>query len=142
MSLEKIEAATRQIVDEAWNLGNVSVLDRIYAAGYVRHKPPFPDIDGLEAAKRFILDSRISYPDVHITLQEIIVAENRAISRWIFEGTQQGQSPTTGVSPTGKEVTFTGCNVAHWDSGQIVEEWEYSDWLVLLQQLGVVPPMG
>ena len=77
-----------------------------------------------------------------ITLHEVIVAENRAVTRWTFQGTQIGQSPTTGASPTGKQVTFTGCNVAHWKNGQIVEEWEYSDWLVLLQQLGVVPTLG
>jgi predicted ester cyclase len=142
MLVDELKTNTRRIVDEAWNRGNVDVLDKIYASSYVRHKPPFPDIDGLEAAKQFILDSRSSYPDVQITLHEVIVAENRAVSRWTFQGTQKGQSPTTGVSPTGKQVIFTGCNVAHWANGQIVEEWEYSDWLVLLQQLGIVPALG
>jgi predicted ester cyclase len=142
MSVEKLKATTYQIVEEVWNQGKVSVLDEIYAPNYVRHKPPFPDINGLEAAKQFIRDSRTSYPDVYVTLDEVIVAENRAVTRWTFQGTQKGQSPTTGVSPTGKQVTFTGCNVAHWANGQIVEEWEYSDWLVFLQQLGVVPELG
>jgi hypothetical protein len=26
--------------------------------------------------------------------------------------------------------------------GKVVEQWEYSDMLGLLQQLGVIPPMG
>jgi predicted ester cyclase len=140
MSTDELKAVTRQIVEEAWNRGNLTIFDKYYTPGYVRHKPPFPDIDGLQAAKQFIADSRSSYPDLHVTVHEVIAEGNKVVSRWTFEGTQVGQSPTTGVSATGKKIAFSGCNVAHWENDKIVEEWEYSDWLVLLQQFGVVPP--
>lgn len=46
------------------------------------------------------------------------------------------------IPPTGKEVTLKGCIVVHVRDGKIVEEFEYSDYLGFLQQLGVVPPLG
>ena len=31
--------------------------------------------------------------------------------------------------------------MVRWDNGKIIEEWEYGDYLGILQQLGVVPPL-
>jgi len=140
MSFDYLKAAIHLIYQEAWNWGNVEVLDKYYASTYVRHKPPFPDIVGPAAAKKFIADSRASYPDQYVTLHEVIVEGNRVVSRWTFKGTQVGESPTTHVAGTGKPITFSGCNITHWEHGQIVEEWEYSDWLILLNQFGVIAP--
>ena len=138
MSFDYLKAATHLIYHEAWNWGNLEVLDKYYAPGYVRHKPPFPDIVGLNAAKQFIADSRRSYPDQNVTIHEVIVDGSRVVSHWTFKGTQVGESPTTHVAGTGKQIAFSGCNIAHWEHGQIVEEWEYSDWLILLNQFGVI----
>lgn len=139
MSAEQLKAAIREIIDEAWNRGNLEVMDRHYAPGYVRHKPPFPDIKGVAEARKFVADSRASYPDQHVTIHEMIAEGNKVVSRWTFEGTQIGESPTTHVGGTGKKVTFSGCNVTHWENGKIVEEWEFSDWLILLNQFGAIP---
>ncbi|RME73802.1 MAG: ester cyclase [Chloroflexi bacterium] len=141
MSPEQLKLNVRRIIEEAWNQGKFEVMDELYASNYVRHKPPFPDIVGKAEAKKFVSDSRASYPDQHVTIHEQIAEGNKVVTRWTFKGTQTGVSPTTGLPPTGKFITFSGCNVTHWENGQIVEEWEYSDWLVLLQQFGVVPEL-
>jgi predicted ester cyclase len=139
MSGEEIKANARRIIDEAWNKGNLEVWDEIYTADYVRHKSPFPDIEGSEAAKQFIVDCRTAYPDFQLTIDEIIAEGNTIVTRWTYQGTQTSQSPTTGASPTGKKVTFSGCTVGHYMGDKIVEEWEYGDYLGLSQQLGIVP---
>jgi hypothetical protein len=51
-------------------------------------------------------------------------------------------SPSLPIPPTGKEVVLQGCIVVHGKDGKVVEEWEHSDYLGFLQQLGVVPPLG
>ena len=43
---------------------------------------------------------------------------------------------------TGKRVTITGITISRIEGGKVVEEWEEVDRLGLMQQLGVVPPMG
>jgi len=40
------------------------------------------------------------------------------------------------IPPTGKQVIVTRCTVSHVVKGKVVEDWEYADWLGLLQQLG------
>ncbi len=96
----------------------------------------------IETAKQFIAASRNSYPDLQVTVDEIIVEANTVVTRWTFQGTQKGESPSTGASPTGKKITFSGCTVGHFMDDKIVEEWEYGDYLGLSQQLGIVPPIG
>ena len=142
MSTEELKAAFRRVYDEAWHKGNMDVIDELHAVDYVRHQTAYPDVEGLEAYKQYVADVRTSYPDVQITIDEIIAEGNTTAARWTFRGTQTGQSPTTGAPPTGKQVTFTGCLMTHWVEGKIVEEWPNVDWLSLLQQLGVVPPLG
>jgi predicted ester cyclase len=52
-----------------------------------------------------------------------------------------GVSPTVPVPPTGKEVVMKGGLFVHLKNGKIVEVFEYKEYLGLLQQLGVMPPL-
>ena len=142
MSTEELKATIRRVNDEAWNKGNLDALDELCAADFVRHKPPFPDIEGLEALKQFVAEARISYPDVQLTLHEIIVEGDMSASRWTWSGTQTGRSPSTGAPPSGKHGVLAGCSVNRWVEGKCVEEWAMGDYLGLFQQLGIIPPLG
>jgi len=44
-----------------------------------------------------------------------------------------------GIAATGKTITITGIVIYRIANGKIQEEWDYSDMLGLMQQLGVVP---
>ncbi len=136
---EDLETKIRRLTDECWNQGNLDALDALYSADIVRHKPPYPALFGLAAVKRFTAETRKSYPDIHLTIDEAAIAENITTVRWTFQGMLAGQSPTTGVPGIGQHVAFTGCTISHWLDGKIVEEWEHADYLGLLQQLGVLP---
>ena len=137
MSAE-LKAKIKRLWEEAFNQGKVDGLDEILAPDYVRHQPPFPDYVGREALKDFVSDCRTSYPDVHLTVDKVIIEGDWTASLWIYEGTQSGVSPTTGAPPTNKYVKFRGCNMVHWEGGKGVEDWNHGDYLGLLQQLGIV----
>lgn len=47
-----------------------------------------------------------------------------------------------GIAPTGKQGTATGITISRIVAGKIVEETSDWDAPAILQQLGVVPPMG
>lgn len=141
MSTE-LKAKIRQCWEDAFNRGNVDALDEILAPDYVRHKSPFSDITGIEAEKQFVKDSRTSYPDVHLTMEQLVIEGNMTASLWTFEGTQRGVSPTTGTSPRNKHISFQGCDMSRMEGGKIVETWEVGDYLGLLQQLDVVAKFG
>jgi predicted ester cyclase len=44
-----------------------------------------------------------------------------------------------GTPATGKDVEFTGITVSRCENGRIVEEWELTDTIGLLGQVGALP---
>jgi predicted ester cyclase len=136
---EELKAKIKQVWEEAFNKGKIDELDELVAPNWVRHKPPFPDIVGLESLKKFIADCRTSYPDVNLTIDKVIIDGDWSASLWTYEGTQSGVSPTTGAPPSNRRVKFRGCDMARWEGGKVVEDWDHGNWLDLMHQLGVVP---
>jgi steroid delta-isomerase-like uncharacterized protein len=142
MSLEELKAKIRWAGKEAWLKGNLDALDEVYAADYVWHRPPLPDASGLEAVKESIAGMRSAYSDIQVGYEEMVGEGDSLAYRFTWRAKHTGQSPTLPIPPTGKEVLLQGCIVVHLAGGKIVEEFEYSDYLGFLQQLGVVPPLG
>lgn len=138
---EEIRAMTRRLIDEI-NKGNFDALDKYYASDFVIHLPPFPDIRGLKAYKRFLANQRTSFPDVQWTIDEMISEGDRGAIRITWRGTNTGQSKFFPFPPTGKQVTWSCCVMSRIAGGKIVETWTYADNLGLMQQLGIIPPLG
>ena len=139
---EELREIVLRVVEEAWNQGKMEVLDEHFATAYVYHRSPFPDIEGLEAYKQFIADSRNAFPDLKTTIEEMIIKGDIAVVRGTLRGTNTGESLLLGIPATGKQVTFKWCSVSHHMNGKTTEEWNYVDWLGFMQQLGftLTPP--
>ena len=139
---EQTVALIRRVIDQIWNAGNLDSMAEIYAGKVVRHNPPFPDIVGLEAYRDVVADTRKAYPDFHVTVDDVIPSGSTdSVTRWVARGTHRGESAMIPVPPTGKPINVSGGTIARWESGKVTEEWFYADWLGLLQQLGIVPPL-
>ena len=131
---EELKAGIRRVTEEGWNKGNVDVLDDHYATDVVLRRSPYPDVEGLEGLKKLIAGFRSSFPDLQITIEEIIVEGETSAARYTFRGTHKEQ---------GKQVVFPGCVVSRRVDGKTVEEWFIWDDLGLHQQLGsVLTPAG
>jgi len=84
-----------------------------------------------------------AFSDNRVNVDEIIVEGDAEAIRWSWEATHSGVSSSLGGIPaTGKRASMVECSVFHFKGGKIVEQWEYSDMLGLLQQLGVIPALG
>ena len=62
---------------------------------------------------------------------------DRVAWRFTVRGTHQG--PFRGIAPTGRSIVLTGTALTRMRDGQMVENWNETDDLGLLQQLGVIP---
>ena len=142
MSAEEVKATIRRILEEVWSKSNMEAMDELYAVDFVHHCPPFPDVEGREAYKKHAVKVRSAFPDGQITIDEIILEGDRCAVRLTWWGTNTGQGKLIPIPPTGRQVRVTECMVVHLVDGKAVEHWVYSDWLGLLQQLGVVSPLG
>jgi predicted ester cyclase len=135
MSAEANKAAIRRYFGEVWNKGNMGVLDEVMAPHYVRHLTGAA-LDR-EGQRQRILGFRRGFPDLHLTVEELL-AEGELVSfRLTLAGTHQG--PFLGVAPTGKPMRTVAIDIARFEGGKVVEQWGVTDTLAILQQLGAAP---
>ncbi len=137
MSTEENKVIIRRGVEEGWNKGNLAIFDELVANNVVHHGN---NTHGLEAFKQTISTDMTAYPDLHLTIEDMIAEGDKVVVRYTFRGTQEGE--TQDIPPTDNHVTVTGIFICRCKGGKIVEEWENWDDLGLLQQLGVIPPLG
>jgi len=136
----ELEATIRRVIDETWNKGNFDAFDELYYEEFVRHRPPFPDIHGLDAHKeRFGIVFK-AFPDHKGIIHSIIINGDKAAVQYTWTGTHTGEGLP--FPPTNKKVTVAGCDVYKIVDGKVVEEWDHEGFLSLFQQLGytIVPP--
>jgi predicted ester cyclase len=136
---EELKAMMRKIFEEAYNKGNLDVLDELIDPNYQRHQPPMKEVHGLDAYKKFVADVRSAYTNFNIQLEEILADGNKTVARINLTGKHTGRTPTLMAPPTGKEISMKGCTVSTWENGKVVEEWAYNDYMGLTHQFGVVP---
>jgi ketosteroid isomerase-like protein len=126
---------------EAWNTGNVDLLDEVCAPNLVYHLPPFPDMD-LAGLKEYVTGLRLGFPDFKVWEDEFIDGGETTVTRYTNTATFTGETPAMPFPPTGASSTTTGAVVAAWRGGKMVEVWHFHDMLGDFQQLGIIPPMG
>lgn len=134
---EENKAIFRRIVEEGFNKGNMAVVEELVAADHVNHTD---NVHGPEEYKRFINMYRAAFPDLHMAIDFQIAEGDKVVNRWTTRATHKGN--LMGIPPTGKQVAVTGTYIARIVGGKIVEEWGNMDTLGMMQQLGVIPPMG
>lgn len=142
MTPEEMKATLTKMLDDFWHKEDVDAAYAIYADDVVFQRIPFPPVVGKAANMEADAGMLAAFSGNRLTIDEITVEGDAAAIRWMWEATHSGVSPSLGIPPTGKRVSMVGCSVYHFENGKIVEQWEYSDVLGLLQQLGVIPALG
>lgn len=139
---EKRRETIKKIYEEAYNKGNVAMLDDVTAENYQRHQPPMKSIKGLDAYKAFVTDVRSAYTGFEISIDDIIMEGDKTVTQVTLKGKHTGQAPTLQAAPTGKQIEMKGCVVSTWQDDKVVEEFVYNDYLGLVQQFGIIPLPG
>jgi steroid delta-isomerase-like uncharacterized protein len=118
---------------EFWNTGQFEGIQSILSEDFeIRSTPQFEPAKGIDTFKKSILNIRESYPDFHITVDEIILSSNAAAARWTIQAS----------SPSGKKISVKGMSIVHFVDGKIKDEWISNNDLSWLKQLDyvIVPP--
>jgi steroid delta-isomerase-like uncharacterized protein len=131
----------RYFLGEAFSTGNLDPADEWVAPNWVNHDPGTPELPaGPEGFKQLVMGYRAAFPDLHITVDDVIAEGNKVVGRWTASGTNTG--PLMGMPPTGKKATITGISILTFASGQVAEQRTNWDTMGMLQQLGVIPAPG
>jgi steroid delta-isomerase-like uncharacterized protein len=135
------KTVVRRLFEEVWNKGNLPVADELFAQNYSHHDPSTPEFGrGPESEKMRATLYRTAFPDIRLTIEDIIAEGETVTARWSCKGTHKGD--LSGTAPTGKHFTISGTSIARLTNGKMVEGWVNWDALGLLQQLGVVAEVG
>jgi steroid delta-isomerase-like uncharacterized protein len=143
MSAEENKAIIRRWIEEAWNKGDVSIADEIYAPHYTATDIINPKriLRGPAGIKLSVMETRSSFPDIHFTIDHLIAEGDKVVGALTVRGTHKGS--LLDIPATGKKVTFTAVDIWRFEKGKIVERCCANvDRFGLLQQLGVVPRIG
>jgi predicted ester cyclase len=119
------------------NQHDPDVVDRFVAVDYVNHNPFVAD--GREANRAFWSDYFTAFPDVVVTMEDLVVADDRVVGRFTYRGTHAG--PFYGIAPTGTRVEMRSIDIWRVAGGEFVEHWDELNLLDLFQQMGVIPSL-
>jgi len=138
---ENNKAIIRRLIEEFWNKGNQSLTDQLFTPNYTHHDSSTPDFGhGPESERKRATLYRTAFPDIHLTVEDIIAEGETVMTRWSCRGTHKGD--LNGIAPTGKQFNITGVTIARLSNGKLVEGYVNWDALGLMQQLGVVPDLA
>jgi steroid delta-isomerase-like uncharacterized protein len=133
--------ATFKRFHEAANTGDAEFLSKTIDELVARDaaiRTPLPiDATGAELLKQvWVILLRI-YPDIHLTVHDVIAEGDKVVARNTVTGTHQGEF--MGVAATGKTVTYDEIFIFRFANGRVVETWGVVDVYAQMKQIGVIP---
>ena len=133
---ERNAEAFRRLIERGPNLGDLSVIDDVVAPDCSYHVPVSPEpLRGAEAVKQLISGFRAAFPDLHVTIDELIADGDIVVARVTATGTHEGE--LLGHPATSRTASWTVVHWAHFSDGLLIEDRVTFDVRGLLTQLGL-----
>ena len=130
---EENKAAVRACFENAAR-GNFAALDEIVAPDYVLHPEEARGVDGL---REVVEGYRDALSGLRVAIDQQFTDGDYVATRFTIRGTHDGE--LMGTPATGNDVAFTGITISRCEGGKIAEEWELTDTVSLLGQVGALP---
>jgi predicted ester cyclase len=110
---------------EIWSNGKIEELDRIVAPNFQGRFIGGFEYDGIDGAKNSVLETKKAFPDWKEEIVDIIVQEDKVVTRYHSTGTQLGS--WDGIDSTGNKVDIYEASIYRLENGKIVEQWGFWD---------------
>ena len=132
----KNELVFRKMIEEGFNNGNLDALDDLFTTNFAEHQDGImpANLDGLKGA---IKSLRSPFPDLHLTIEDIVATGDKTWARISAHGSHLGDF--MGRPPSGRPFTITVIDICRFENGRIAEHWGVADRLGQVMQLGLLP---
>jgi predicted ester cyclase len=146
MTLEQNKAAARRTFEEAFNRGDLTVIDELVADGVDHQHPDEPSFR--EHLKAVIIALRTAFPDLHFEVSRLIGEGEWVALHSFMTGTHQGDLRPPALLPpggpsvvpaTGRRVKVAHMHLIRFEDGKGTELWHVMDTMALAGQLGLLP---
>ncbi|HZO73002.1 MAG TPA: ester cyclase [Ktedonobacteraceae bacterium] len=146
------KAIIRRLFDEALNQRHLELLDELFSADFVDHSTP-QQRPGPEGVKDFFVEVHLHFPDIKVTIEDMIAEGNRVVVRTLWHstarnavGTSHDEARSSSASAqdskpfiadslseasasaalaawNSKPLNGSLIQIFHLENGRIVEEW-------------------
>lgn len=114
---EDNKALIRHANEEILNQGNLTHIDEVFAPDFVLNGVQL----GPGAIRQFLTEVRTAFPDLRVTLSEMVAEGDRVAWQRTHSGTQRGEY--MGIPASNQKVTWRAIIISRIVDGKIVEEW-------------------
>jgi steroid delta-isomerase-like uncharacterized protein len=133
--------ATLRRLHDAINTGDPErisrTIDEVVAPDLLSRTPLPVEATGAQALKEVFTRLLRAFPDLRITIEDLIAEGDKVVSRNSVTGTHRGEY--LGRPPTGRSITYQEIFIFRFADGRIAETWGVVDIFSQMRQLGVVP---
>ena len=122
---------------EAFNHGNIEVLDEVIDESYIE-LTPYSTIQqgGPERVKDAYKWMKSVFGNIQFEVEQMIAEGDYVFSRAMATGTHEEEF--MGVPATGRPIRFAAVVVSKISNGKLIQDWSFVDAMKILQQLGKV----
>jgi predicted ester cyclase len=134
MSEENKELMQRWF-EQVWNQKSEAAIDAMFPPDGKSYGFPDPEsvLLGPEDFKTIHRNFCGAFPDLKVTVDDVIAEGDRVAVRWSVTITHLGDH--LGFAATGKKARLLGASIVRIKDGLIVEGWNYMELLGLIQEL-------
>lgn len=139
MSIEDNKNIVRRFFEEGPSKGDLRAADDLLAPNFALHTP-LPSAPGIQGMNDVISACRAAFEHLNVAVEDMVAEDDRVTARFTARGIHKGAF--MGLPATGKSITMTGIEIFRMENGRIAELWGEANLLGLMQQLGILPPLG
>lgn len=126
-------ALARRWFEELWNDRREATIDELLTPDSVCHADQ-GELRGIECFRLQQYRPLVgAFPNVHLTIEDILESGPQAVVRWSARGTHLGDD--FGFPATGKAVTMHGMTWMRFENGRLIEGWQQSNILDVIRTL-------
>jgi steroid delta-isomerase-like uncharacterized protein len=114
------KALLHRLYDEALQGGDLALIERLFAPDFVDHSTPDQPA-GPAGVRDYFHAVRCGFPDIQVTVEQIIAENDHVAVRTIWRGTHLGSYE--GLPASGQRVSRTLIQIFRMTDGLICEEW-------------------
>lgn len=147
MTVEHNKRLVLRVFEEAFNQGNLDVIDEAIAADGVDHQHP-DEPSFTEHLKDVVTAMRTAFPDLHFEVTQVVAEGDWVATYSVMTGTNTGElrrplilppGVPDALPPTGRPIRVPHMHMMHFAGGRNTELLHLMDTMTMAGQLGLLP---
>jgi steroid delta-isomerase-like uncharacterized protein len=140
VEIQKNRELVRWYIENGLNKNDINNTLSVFADDCYDYSAPPGIPQGKEGVRMLFSMFFTGFPGIKVQVADVLAENDLITFRGIFRGKHTGNF--MGLPATGKDIEVNVLEVIRIENGKFKEHWGGIDTFGLMQQLGVIPPMG